>query len=88
MSDKVLSGIYEMKTTLPLFFSKSMLAVSLVCGAVWLAVQPFRLCAMNPEGFDSLQMYRDSIRWSSNNPKSVIRLWGDCPLVSCSMLLA
>lgn len=67
MSDKVLSGIYEMKTTLPLFFSKSMLAVSLVCGAVWLAVQPFRLCAMNPEGFDSLQMYRDSIRWSSNN---------------------
>ena len=21
-------------------------------------------------------------------PKSVIRLWGDCPLVSCSMLLA
>ena len=22
------------------------------------------------------------------NPKSVIRLWGDCPLVSCSMLLA
>lgn len=44
-----------------------MLAVSLVCGAVWLAVQPFRLCAMNPEGFDSLQMYRDSIRWSSNN---------------------
>ena len=63
----MLSGIYEMKTTLPLFFSKSMLAVSLVCGAVWLAVQPFRLCAMNPEGFDSLQMYRDSIRWSSNN---------------------
>ena len=28
--------------------------------------------------------------WSSNvlKPKSVIRLWGDCPLVSCSMLLA
>ncbi len=23
-----------------------------------------------------------------HNPKSVIRLWGDCPLVSCSMLLA
>ena len=21
-------------------------------------------------------------------PESVIRLWGDCPLVSCSMLLA
>ena len=24
----------------------------------------------------------------SVEPKSVIRLWGDCPLVSCSMLLA
>ena len=25
---------------------------------------------------------------NSLKPKSVIRLWGDCPLVSCSMLLA
>ena len=24
----------------------------------------------------------------TGKPKSVIRLWGDCPLVSCSMLLA
>ena len=30
----------------------------------------------------------DSIPEISIYPKSVIRLWGDCPLVSCSMLLA
>ncbi len=24
----------------------------------------------------------------AHKPESVIRLWGDCPLVSCSMLLA
>ena len=41
--------------------------------------EPERTMAVGQDGFPSgTQVY----------PKSVIRLWGDCPLVSCSMLLA
>ena len=47
--------------------------------------------AMSSFGGIPLDMARlgiDALISSANKPKSVIRLWGDCPLVSGSMLLA
>ena len=41
----------------------------------------------NPEETRGRCTYIDTAR-QYLKPKSVIRLWGDCPLVSCSMLLA
>ena len=54
-----------MKTTLSLL--KTMPVAGLLCTAVLLLCMPVRLRALSPGEADTLQMYRDSIRWSSNN---------------------
>lgn len=54
-----------MKTTLSLL--KTMPVAGLLCTAVLLLFMPVRLRALSPGEADTLQVYRDSIRWSSNN---------------------
>lgn len=54
-----------MKTTLSLL--KAMPVAGLLCTAVLLLCMPVRLRALSPGEADTLQVYRDSIRWSSNN---------------------
>lgn len=54
-----------MKTTLSLL--KTMPVAGLLCTAVLLLCMPVRLRALSPGEADTLQVYRDSIRWSSNN---------------------
>ncbi len=41
-----------------------------------------------PRGIDTSTLFTYSNQKAALYPKSVIRLWGDCPLVSCNMLLA